>query len=420
MFRRFMYFSLLLVSMMTGAAHAALNLELTQGIDAALPITVHAFDNDSADLAGHESLTQVIRHDLENSGQFHVKTQGTDDQLMGKITSIGAQRYRVSFRLVSAISDGQATDEKEAVLLLKSFDVTQAGLRLIAHHISDLVFEKLTGIRGVFSTKVAYVLVQRRRHQATQYSLEVADVDGFNPHALLVSTQPIMSPAWSPNGKQLAYVSFEGHRARIYLQNIATGQRQVVGNYPGINGAPAFSPDGHTLAFVLTLTGNPKIYTYDLHTKKLTRITNGYAIDTEPSWSPDGKSLLFTSNRGGNPQIYRYDFATHEIERLSFEGNYNARASYLPNAEGIVMMHRGAGMFGIAYENLASGKVQVLVQTGADESPSVAPNGKMIIYATEYGGRGVLALVSLDGHIKLRLPAREGIVRSPTWSPFLS
>ncbi len=448
MFRRGISIIILIIScMLMLSAYAALDLELTQGIDAALPIAIIPFTNEPANVSGNETITQVITNDLQNSGQFRVKTpsllgqlstapdqinmaywrkRGVDDVLMGSVKSIGFGRYRVAFQLINVFNKTNKTDQKtqampsSSVLVNLSFDVSKAGLRTLAHHISDVVYQKLTGVRGVFSTKIAYILVKKSSRRPTKYLLDISDADGFNPQTLLMSTQPIMSPTWSPNGKNIAYVSFEGHHASIYLQNLASGKRQIVTDYPGVNGAPAFSPDGKILALVLTRTGNPKIYTYNLQTQQLMQITRGYSIDTEPAWAPDGKSLLFTSNRGGTPQIYRYDFPTKRVNRVSFGGNYNARASFLPSEQGIIMMHRETGMFGIAREDLSTGQVQILVQTGADESPSVAPNGEMIIYATEYSGRGVLAMVSTDGRIKLRLPAREGSVREPAWSPFLT
>ncbi len=439
----------ILGSLLVLPTYAALNLELTQGINAAIPIAIIPFANEKANVPGNETITQVVKNDLQNSGQFRVKSpglldhqpttldqinvahwrkRGVDDVLMGSVESTGFGRYRVSFQLVNifnkAAQPGESAKASSAssssVLATYSFDVAKNGLRALSHHISDLVYQKLTGVRGIFTTKIAYILVKKRRHKLAKYLLEISDVDGFKPQTLLISTQPIMSPAWSPNGKNLAYVSFESHHASIYLQNLSTGKRQVITDYPGINGAPAFSPNGKKLALVLTRTGNPKIYTYNLRSNKLTQLTHGYSIDTEPAWSPDGKSLLFTSNRGGTPQVYRYKLETKRVMRITFEGNYNARASFLPNDQGIVMMHRETGLFGIARENLNTGSIQVLAQTGSDESPSVAPNGKMVIYATKYGGRGVLAMVSIDGRIKLRLPAREGLVREPSWSPFLS
>ena len=397
-------------------ARAALDLELTQGIDAALPITIVPFTNEEAGAPGGLTITRIIANDLQNSGQFRVKKnqQGVDDVLTGSVNLLGFGRYRINFQLNNALN------KADSAIASESFTVSRLGLRALAHHISDIVYQKLTGIRGIFSTKIAYILVKRETRKRPQYLLEVSDADGFDPQTLLKSSQPIMSPAWSPDGKSIMYVSFEGHRATIYLQNLASGKRQVVTDYPGINGAPAFSPDGTMMALVLTKTGNPKIYTYNFETRNLTQLTHGYSIDTEPAWAPDGQSILFTSNRGGTPQIYHYTFSTKRVMRVTFEGNYNARASFLPNGHGMVMMHRQTGMFGIARESLETGKLQALVKTGADESPSVAPNGQMVIYATEYGGRGVLAMVSMDGRIKLRLPAREGAVREPAWSPFLN
>lgn len=419
---------------------AALNLELTQGIRAAIPVAIVPFANgSSAPVAGNTTITKVISNDLQNSGQFRVVTPGFMDQkptnlsqvnfghwrkvgvndlVIGAVTTNGNGQYNVSFQLVNVFNDKNATSS--AVLLNQSFKVGASGLRQLAHHISDLIYQKLTGIRGIFSTKIAYILVQRANGKPSKYTLEVADADGFDPRPMLVSTQPIMSPAWMPNGQDIAYVSFEGHHASIYLQNVATGKRQLISDFPGVNGAPDFSPSGNKIALVLSRTGSPKIYVLNLQTHRLTQITHGYSIDTEPNWAPDGKSILFTSNRGGTPQIYRYTLATGQIQRITFDGNYNARASFLPNEQGIIMMHRETGLFGIAKQNLQTGQLTVLTQAGSDESPSVAPNGKMVLYATNYGGRGVLALVSTDGRIKLRLPAREGNVQEPAWSPYLT
>ena len=216
------------------------------------------------------------------------------------------------------------------------------------------------------------------------------------------------------------YGSFEGHRASVYWQDIATGKRRLLSRSPGINGAPAVSPDGKRLAIVLTKTGNPKVYVMDIASGSLQQITQGVSIDTEPSWSPDGKTLLLTSNRGGTPQIYQYNFSTKGIKRLTFDGNYNAKASFMPNQKTIVMMHRDRSLFGIARQDLVSGRLDVLTRSGSDESPSLSPNGKMVIYAMRQGQQGVLAVVSTDGMVKLRLPAQAGSVQEPAWSPFLS
>lgn len=425
------------------SANAALDLVLTQGINAALPIAIVPFVNEQEAIApGNQTITTILKNDLQNSGQFWVKTavglshspsnvnqidfkywrkQGVNDVVVGSVNALGDGRYQIVFQLVNLFNQSakaSQSDRNNAVLLSRSITARAAALRQLAHYISDLIYQQLTGVPGIFNTKIAYVLVQRSVDQAPKYTLEVADEDGFKPQALLTSSQPIMSPNWSPDGNKIAYVSFESDQPAIYIQDVATGQRQIISEFPGINGAPAFSPDGKYLALVLTRTGNPKIYVLALASGKLTQITNGYSIDTEPAWAPDGKSLLFTSNRGGTPQIYLYNFETNQVQRISFDGNYNARASFLPNKRDIVMMHRETGMFGIARQDLESGRLQVLVQTGNDESPSLSPNGKMVLYATQYGGRAVLAMVSTDGRVKLRLPEREGSVQEPAWSPY--
>lgn len=414
-------------------AYGALDLELIQGMTSAIPIAIAPFAGTSVSVPGDQTILQVIKNDLQKSGQFRVmgpdnlgqtpesvqevnysywRKQKVNAVVIGAIRPSGINHYQVTFTLVNVF-------DLDNVLLSDSFNVRVQNLRSLAHHISDLIYQKLTGVRGVFPTRIAYVLVQRSPDKPPVYTLEVADADGFNPQPLLVSHMPIMSPTWSPDGKKIAYVSFEGQHAAIYVQNLSTGQRKRISDAPGINGAPAFSPNGTCLALVLTKTGNPNIYVLNLATKQLREIINDWAIDTEPAWSPDGKILLFTSNRDGTPQIYKYSFSDNAITRLTYRGDYNARASFFPDGKSIVMMHRENGLFGIAYEDLTTGRLQILTQSGADESPSLAPNGKMIIYATEYGGQGVLAQVSINGQVKLRFPSREGIVQEPAWSPFL-
>jgi TolB protein len=399
----------------------ALDLELTQGVNAALPIAINSFSGDQ-----QTQLTKIIENDLRMSGQFRLvpspmqgsqpgvdawRQAGADSVLSGHVQQIAANRYSVNFELADAAARGR-------LLLAKDYQVNSNEIRALAHHISDEVYQKLTGERGIFSTKIAYILVQRGKDK-TRYTLDIADVDGSNPQSLLVSNEPIMSPTWSPDGREIAYVSFERKRAQIYTVSVETGKRRLLTDFTGINGAPAWSPDGRQLAVVLSKGGNPKIYKVDMSTGQLTQLTFGDAIDTEPRFSPDGRSLLFTSGRGGSPQIYKLSLADGKITRITYDGNYNARASFTPNQKFIVMLHREDRQFNIGVQDMASGRVSQVTSSPFDESPSVSPNGRLILYATHSGDQGVLAVVSLDGQVKMRLPSREGDVQEPAWSPYL-
>jgi len=397
----------------------SVDLELTQGINAALPIAINSFNGDRP-----SGVKDIIDNDLRMSGQFRIiptassynnidswRQAGADSVLSGQVQQIGANRYSVSFELADAAARGR-------LLLSKSYQVSGNELRSLAHHISDEVYQKLTGERGIFSTKIAYILVQRNGENA-KYTLDIADVDGSNPQSLIVSSEPIMSPTWSPNAREIAYVSFEKKRAQIYSVSVETGKRRLLTDFSGINGAPSWSPDGRQLAVVLSKGGNPKIYTVDMSSGKLTQITFGDAIDTEPRYSPDGRSLLFTSGRGGSPQIYRLSFADGKISRLTFDGNYNARASYTYNQKNIVMLHRSDRQFNIGVQDIDNGRVTPLTSSQFDESPTISPNGRLVLYATNYQNHGILAMVSIDGRVKIRLPARSGDVQEPAWSPYL-
>lgn len=399
----------------------ALDLELTQGINAALPIAINTFSGDR----NAPQIMSTIENDLRMSGQFKIvgaphgglpsiaewQQAGADSVVSGRMREVGNNRYQVSFDLLDAAARGR-------LLLSKEYQVSGNELAQLAHHISDEIYYKLTGERGIFSTRIAYILVQRSGDRA-RYSLEIADVDGSNPHSLLVSTEPIMSPTWSPDARQIAYVSFEKKRAQIFTVSVETGGRRLVTDFAGINGAPAWSPDGRKLAVVLSKGGNPKIYTVDMATGQLTQLTFGDAIDTEPRYSPDGRSILFTSGRGGTPQIYRLTLADGRVSRVTFAGNYNARASFTPNQRSIVMLHREDGQFNIGVQDMDSGRVSPLTSSQFDESPTVAPNGRLVLYATHVGERGILSVVSIDGRIRMRLPARGGDVQEPAWSPFI-
>lgn len=408
------------------SAFAIVDLELTQGMSQALPMAVIPFSG-QPDSTSPSNISSIISADLKNSGRFRLvnhaadnsratdyaywKSVGADNVVTGSVESIGSQS-KVSFQLLDPVNANH-------VLLSQSFNVQSADMRALAHHISDLIFEKLTGIRGIFSTRMAYVVFNPQAPAQTRYQLEVADIDGYNPRSLLISTQPIMSPAWSPDGSKIAYVSFENKRSQIYYVNVSTGQRRLITSYPGINSAPTWSPNGQKMAVVLSKSGRPEIYLVDMLSGGLTQLTNSDSINTEPAFSPDGQSIVFTSDRGGSPQIYRYHLASGQTSRVTFDGDYNASASFVPDGSEMVLLHRVSGQYDIAVQDVNSGIITPLTRSGNDISPSVSPNGQMILYSTRYQGRTALALVSIDGRIQLTLPSREGSnVQDPAWSPF--
>jgi TolB protein len=412
------FISFLLIFFTAQTTFAMLNLELTQGVAGAVPIAVVPFNvsgQPSQDVSG------IIANDLKNSGRFKVRAsqQGVDNIVVGEVRQTGSNHYKVSFKLLDAFK-GKGTAQN--VVLTKTFDVPEGQLRLLAHHISDLVYQQILGVRGIFSTRLAYIVVQHTANGAARYVLEVCDQDGYNPRPLLSSPDPIMSPAWSPNGRQLAYVSFENKHASIYVQDVASGARRLISSFPGINGAPAWSPNGRQLALVLSKSGTPNIYIMDLATHQLTQLTHDYNINTEPSWSPNGRSIVFTSNRSGHyPQIYQINLANKAISRVTYDGNYNARASFTADGSHIVVLNRESDVFNIGILDLDTGTFRVLTNSGADsESPSVAPNGSMVLYGTLSGGRSVLGMSATDGSVQIRLPSRNGDVQDPSWSPFIS
>lgn len=411
-------------------AHAQLTIEITEGVDDPTSIAIVPFGW-RGNNALSEDIASIVEADLKRTGQFAPVSR---DDMLGRPHSRSEVYYRDWSALdVDYLLVGRLTPTPQGVIAdYELFDVnaqrpvldgrqpgTIAGLRDIAHRISDRVYGQLTGIRGAFSTKILYVSAVRRGPGEFTYRLLRSDVDGAREKVILESNDPILTPSWAPDGERIAYVSFETSRPAIYIYNLRTGQREQMTNFQGLNGAPSWSPDGKQLAMVLSKDGSPDIYVMDIATKKLRRVTRHFAIDTEPSWMPDGKSIIFTSDRGGKPQIYQVTLANGYEERITFEGDYNARARVVPGGRSIIMVHRNGGDYHIAKLDIASGRIEVLTETALDESPSIAPNGAMLLYATKYRDKGILAAVSLDGGVKFRLPSRFGDVREPDWSPYL-
>jgi len=412
------------------AAQAALRVEITKGADGAVPIAVVPFEL-LGNAANTANVSDIIAADLQRSGKFSPiekskliatpkdleevnyklwRIAGVDHLVIGKLKVLKPNQYEVSFRLIDVFKGVQ--------VLGYQFAANDNSLRGISHHVSDLIYEKITGQKGAFDTKIAYVTAERKQGVQPSYKLQVADTDGYNSQTVLNSTQPIMSPSWSPDGSQLAYVSFEKRKPEIYVQNLYSQQRDKVTSFAGINGAPVWSPDGKKLALTLSKKGNPDIYVLTLATKKLKQITKHWGIDTEPSWSPDGNEIVFTSSRTGKPQIYRVAASGGSPKRLTFEGRYNASPEISSDGRTLIFVQGEGNVFKIASMDLQSGYVQTLTEGPLDESPSFSPNGAMILYASTDKFKGVLAAVSTDGRFKQKLVLSEGDVREPTWGPF--
>ena len=420
--------SLLLSAFSVSAqSRGALEIDIVGGNAAALPIAVVPFGG----TAGDTDIDDIVRADLARSGQFRTigeaamperPTSGSevayptwrmlkqDFVLVGRSLPEGSG-YRIEYELFDVA--------KQERLLGFALTAPAGAMRDVAHQISDAVYEKILGVPGAFWTRIAYVTASGLGRQS-RYALMVADADGWNPRTVVNSTEPLMSPSWSPDGRRLAYVSFEGGNSGVYLQDIASGSREKVASFRGINGAPSFSPDGGRLALTLSKGGNPDIYVMDLGSKHLTQVTNHFGIDTEPSWSPDGASLYFTSDRGGRPQIYQVGAGGGSATRISFDGSYNASPTVSFDGKKIATAQGAGNTYRIALldRSVGGGRWSMLSPGSLDESPSFAPNGAMVLYAAREGRRGVLYAVSADGRVRQRLVLAEGDVREPAWSPY--
>lgn len=405
---------------------AELTVDINKGIEGNIPIAIVPFAQPG--LQG-DNLGAIVSADLARSGRFSPlpvgqmperpappdtvnfqawQTAGQDHVAIGRVIPGSGGQFEVEFFLFDAIRGNLLASDRI------SFAAPEA--RHTAHRIADLIYKLLTGERGVFNTRVAYVTVGGSGKNR-EYHLHIADTDGRDPQSVISSPEPIMSPAWSPDGKRIAYVSFENKTSAIFVQTLATGERQKVSEAPGINGAPAWAPDGSRLALTLSKDGSPDIYVLDLGSQALRRVTNDISIDTEPHWSPDGRSLVFTSDRGGKPQLYLVPPGGGQPERLTFEGDYNARGVFSPDGRSIAMVHGNGGDYRIALMDLASRSLRVLTKGRLDESPGFAPNGSMILYTHKDGGVDRLAAVSVDGKIHQSLSIQGGRVREPAWSP---
>jgi len=414
--------ALAFLMMAVAPAGAQLTIEIVGGAGTTIPISIVPFQNEETYPLG---ITGIVGADLQRSGLFRLvsdsgisprptraedtrlgdfRARGADAVVVGSTRPMGDGRIEVRFVLLDAV--------KQVQLASMQYLVTQAQFRATAHKIADVIYEKLTGDVGVFSTRIAYVTKQGNR-----FELIVADADGSNPQAIVGSNEPLLSPAWSPDGSRIAYVSLENKKPVVYIQSMATGQRQVVANFRGSNSAPAWSPDGRRLAVTLTKDGGSQLFTINADGTGVQRLLSSGGIDTEPSFTPDGRGILFASDRGGSPQIYRLTLASGAVERLTFDGGHNVSPHATPDGKGFVFVRRDGGRFLIAIQDYATRQVQVLTSGPLDESPSVAPNSKLIIYAAQQGPRGVLAGVSTDGRIKQRLVSPAADVREPAWGP---
>lgn len=418
------FLSLLSFALWLSAAHAQLSIEITGAGAQRIPIALVPFAGEGA-LA--PAISSIVRADLERSGLFRGlelppmspqpteatnvnygewKSRLADALLLGSVVPRPDGRFEVRFRLFDVV--------KQQPLGGIAYTLSKEQARATAHRISDFVYEKLIGEKGVFSTRVAYVV-----KRANRYELQIADADGAGAETALASFEPIISPAWSPDGKRLAYVSFENKKPVVYIHSLADGKRQVAANFKGSNSAPAWAPDGNRLAVSLSREGGSQIFLINPDGSGLRRLASSSGIDTEPRFSPDGQWIYFTSDRGGSPQIYRMSASGGDAQRVTFEGSYNVSPRISPDGKTLAYITRNSGKFQVAMLDLSNRQVQILTDSDQDESPSFSPNGRMILLATVIGGRGILSAVSADGRMKARLSATAGDVREPAWGPFV-
>lgn len=422
-FKSFRGTVILLLWLISAPVFAQLNIEIFGGGASRIPVAIVPFA-DEGRLS--QSITPVISADLMRTGLFRLidpagstphapvevvysdwANRGANALVIGRVVHLSSGQVEIQFRVMDVATKSQ--------LAGLSLTVPATQLRTAAHRIADVIYEALTGDVGVFSTRIAYVL-----KRGNKYALQVADADGYNAQSIIEYTEPIISPAWSPDGNQLAYVSFEDKKPVVYVQTLTTRERRAVASFKGSNSAPAWSPDGKKLAVVLTGQGGSQIFLVNADGSGLQRLSKSPGIDTEPSFSPDGRHILFTSDRGGSPQIYRMAITGSEssnAERLTFEGNYNVSPDYSQDGKSFTFIHRHNGQFNVAVQEIGSRQMQILTSSKFDESPSFAPNGKMILYATEINGHGILSAVSRDGQTRQHLTVQTGDIREPAWGP---
>lgn len=424
--------TVLLLPFMAMAQQGALEIDIIGGNASAMPITVVPMPYQGSAAAPQVDVAAVMRADLDRSGQFRAlpeariverPTRGSEVQyptwralkqdylVVGRVLDAGAGAYRVEYELFD-VAKGER-------MLGLAMTARSNAMRDVAHQMADAIYEKITGVRGAFWTRIAYITASGKGTNM-RYALMVADSDGFNPQTIVRSAEPLLSPNWSPDGRKLTYVSFERGNSAIYLQDISTGARELLTSFRGINSAPSFSPDGRKLALSLSRSGNPEIYVMDLGSKQLTQLTSHFGIDTEPTWAADGGSIYFTSDRGGRPQIYQVPATGGSASRVTFQGNYNATPSVSFDGKKIVMAQGSGNTYKIAMmdSSLGSPRWSTLSPGSLDESPSFAPNASMVLYAAREGGRGVLYAVSADARVRQRLVLADGDVREPSWGPY--